>query len=84
LNFLCAAYAYMGAMRDAAVALAGEPLAGMLAQDLHALRDRGIDALGEDLGRLRQRYAAVDHPMAAAVVRWLDRIDTVDRWVEQP
>ena len=43
---------------------------------------RGIDHLGNDRGRLRQRYAAVNHPMAAEVVRWLDGIDTVDSWVE--
>jgi hypothetical protein len=46
------------------------------------LQDRGLDQLGDDRDRLRRRYAAVDHPMAAEVVRWLDGADTTDRWVE--
>jgi hypothetical protein len=75
-------YAYMRAFREAARALAGEPLAAMLEEDLHALQDRGLDALGDDRARLRTRYAAVEHPMAAEVVRWLDGADTVDGWVE--
>ena len=54
----------------------------MLEEDLHTLQDLGIDRLGDDRARLRQRYSAVDHPMAAEVVRWLDGTDTVDRWVE--
>jgi hypothetical protein len=77
------AYAYMHAFRDAAHTLAGEPLATMLEEDLHALQDRGLDALGDDRSRLRVRYAAVEHPMALEVVRWLDGLDTVDGWVEQ-
>jgi hypothetical protein len=76
------AYCYMSAFRTAAIALAGADLAGMLEHDLHALQDRGLDLLGGDRDRLRQRYAAVDHPMAAEVVRWLDGADTTDRWVE--
>jgi hyaluronoglucosaminidase len=76
------AYCYMRAFREAARALAGVELASMLEDDLHALQDRGIDQLGYERERLRQRYAAVDHPMAAEVVRWLDGSDTVDRWVE--
>jgi hypothetical protein len=75
-------YRYMQALREAARALAGEPLAKLLEQDLYALQDRGIDQLGDDRERLRRRYAAVDHPMAAEVLRWLDGADTVDRWVE--
>jgi hypothetical protein len=46
------------------------------------LQDRGIDQLGDDRQRLQQRYAAVDHPMAAEVLRWLSGADTVDGWVE--
>jgi hypothetical protein len=76
-------YRYMHAFREAAHALAGADIAAMLEQDLHALQDRGFDQLGDDRERLRQRYAAVDHPMAAEVVRWLDGADTVDGWVEQ-
>jgi hypothetical protein len=77
------AYRYMHAFREAAHALVGADIAAMLEQDLHALQDRGFDQLGDDRERLRQRYAAVDHPMAAEVVRWLDGADTVDGWVEQ-
>jgi hypothetical protein len=73
----------MRAFREAARSLAGAELAAMLEEDLHALQDRGIDRLGDERLRLRQRYAAVDHPMAAEVVRWLDGDDTVDRWVEE-
>lgn len=76
-------YRYMHAFREAARALAGAELAAMLEQDLHALQDRGYDQLGDDRERLRHRYAAVDHPMAEEVVRWLDGADTVDGWVEQ-
>lgn len=76
------AYCYTSAFREAARTLAGADLADMLERDLHALQDRGLDRLGADRDRLRQRYAAVDHPMAAEVVRWLDGADTTDRWVE--
>ena len=78
-----ATYAYMRAFREAARACAGDALASMLENDLHALQDRGIDHLGDDGDRLRQRYAAVAHPMAVEVVRWLDGADTVDSWVEE-
>ncbi|MEY2686091.1 MAG: hypothetical protein RL375_289, partial [Pseudomonadota bacterium] len=77
-----AGYCYMHAFRTAARAMAGDELADMLELDLLALQDRGLDQLGDDRARLRQRYAAVDHPMAFEVVRWLDGADTVDRWVE--
>jgi hypothetical protein len=77
-----ASYGYMRAFKDAARALAGAELAAMLEDDLHALQDRGIEQLGEDRQRLRRRYAALDHPVAAEVVRWLDGADTVDGWVE--
>ena len=77
-----AGYAYMQAFREAARAQAGDELAAMLEQDLHALQDRGLDPLGDDRERLRARYAAVDHPMAAEVLRWLDGADRVDGWLE--
>ena len=77
------AYGYMRAFREAARMLAGAELAAMLEEDLHALQDLGIDQLGDKRLRLRQRYLALDHPMAAEVVRWLDRADTVDGWVEE-
>lgn len=76
-------YAYAQAFNDAAEALAGQPLASMLREDLHAFQDRGWHDLEHDRARLRERYAAVEHPMAAEVVRWLDGADTVDGWVEE-
>jgi hypothetical protein len=76
------AYCYMSAFRTAARALAGADLAAMLERDLHALQDRGLDRLDDDRSRLRERYAAVAHPMAAEIVRWLDGADTTDHWVE--
>ncbi|WP_374678402.1 beta-N-acetylglucosaminidase domain-containing protein [Piscinibacter sp.] len=75
-------YVYMSAFREAAHAQAGDELAAMLEEDLHALQGRGLDQLGEDRARLRARYAAVDHPMAAELLRWLDGADTVDGWIE--
>lgn len=76
------AYCYMSAFRAAARNLAGAELADMLERDLHALQDRGLDRLGDERERLHQRYAAVDHPAAAEVARWLAGDDTADRWVE--
>ncbi|MBL8318089.1 MAG: hypothetical protein JNJ42_06765 [Burkholderiaceae bacterium] len=49
----------------------------------HALQDCGIDHLGDDRERLRQRYAPAAHPMAVEVVRWLEGADAVDSWVEE-
>ncbi len=77
------AYAYMRAFREAARAVAGDELAPMLEEDLHALQDVGLDRLGDERQRLRQRYLAVNHPVALEVVRWLDGADTVDSWVEE-
>ena len=74
------AYCYMRAFRDAARQLAGPDLAGMLEADLLYLQDLGIDHIGADRERLRARYAAVNHPMAAEVVRFLDGAYTVDKW----
>ena len=73
-------YCYMRAFRKAARELAGPALAAMLEEDLLRLQDLGIDQLATERDRLRDRYRAVDHPMAAEVVRWLDGAYTVDRW----
>jgi hypothetical protein len=73
-------YCYMRAFRDAARALAGPELAQSLEADLLALQDMGIERLGTEAARLRERYAKLDHPMAREVVRWLDGAYTVDRW----
>jgi hypothetical protein len=65
-------YCYMQAFRDAAARLAGPALAQMLEEDLLALQDRGRERLGAHAERLRARYLAIEHPMAAEVLRWLD------------
>ena len=52
----------------------------MLEHDLYVLQDRGLNQLDEDRDRLRQRYASVDHPVAAEVVRWLDGAHVV--WLD--
>ena len=70
----------MRAFREAARSLAGPELAAMLEEDLLALQDLGFDHLGADRERLKGRYGAVDHPMAAEVARWLDGAYTMDRW----
>ena len=78
-----AAYGYMRAFREAAKALAGDELAAMLEEDLHALQDLGIDQLSEDeRERLRRRYLTVDHPAAAEVARWAEGAYRADRWVD--
>lgn len=74
------AYRYMAAFREAARAMGGPAIAAMIEADLLALQDLGIDHLGAERDRLRERYLAVDHPMAAEVVRWLAGAYTVDRW----
>ena len=66
------------------IALAGERLATMLQEDLYTLQDRGLDDLGADRPLLRARYAAVSHPLAHEVVRWLDGAYTVNAWIEAP
>ncbi|HQY45539.1 MAG TPA: beta-N-acetylglucosaminidase domain-containing protein [Usitatibacteraceae bacterium] len=73
-------YCYMRAFRKAARELAGPALAAMLEEDLLRLQDLGIDHLAAERDRLRDRYRAIEHPMAAEVVRWLDGAYTVDRW----
>lgn len=66
-------YRYMAAFRIAATAVAGEPLAAMLEADLLSFEDSGLERLSpERRAAARARYAAVDHPVAAEVVHWLD------------
>jgi hyaluronoglucosaminidase len=73
-------YCYMRAFREAARELAGPVIAAMLEEDLLSLQDLGVDRLRADAQRLRARYLAIEHPMAAEVVRWLDGAYTVDNW----
>ncbi len=66
-------YDYGRAFRQAAVNVLGEHLAELIAADLLALDDGGLGRLSESRRRvLRERYAAVDHPGAREIVRWLD------------
>jgi hypothetical protein len=66
------AYRYGEATRHAAVEVLGEELGAMVYGDLLALQDVGLDRLGEKAARLRERYAAFDHPGAREIVSWLD------------
>jgi hypothetical protein len=66
-------YAYGAAFREAAQAIVGDELAGLLERHLLLLDDAGLSGLTDEQHRnLRARYAAIDHPAAAEVVRWLD------------
>jgi hypothetical protein len=68
-------YAYGAAFAVAARRLLGEPFARLLQQDLPALQDVGHERLGARAARLRTRYAAIDHPAAREIVRWIDGED---------
>jgi hyaluronoglucosaminidase len=68
-------YSYGAALDMAAQRLLGRDFATMLRQDLPALQDVGLERLGARANRLRGRYAAVDHPAAREIVRWLDGAD---------
>ena len=65
-------YDPQGAFARAAEAVLGPNLAAMVAEDLPALQDVGLDAPGPSAAALRERYAAVDHPGAREIVAWLD------------
>ena len=65
-------YEYGRAFERAAAAVLGAGLAKRVRLDLLALQDRGRDRLGERLPKLRERYAAFDHPGAREIVAWLD------------
>jgi hypothetical protein len=67
------AYAYGRAFAEAARAVCGPDLAARLAADLVVLEDAGLGDLSEERRlRLRERYAAFDHPAAREVIGWLD------------
>lgn len=68
-------YAYGEAFLAAARQLLGDELAGMVRDDLLPLQDVGRENLADRAIRLRERYAAFDHPAAAEIVRWLDGHD---------
>lgn len=65
-------YAYGEGFAIVARRLLGDAFATLLQQDLPALQDVGQDRLGSRAAPLRVRYAAIDHPAAREIVRWLD------------
>lgn len=68
-------YRYGEAFQVAARELLGTDLAHMVAEDLMAFQDVGLERLGDRRAELRARYAPLAHPAAAEIVRWLDGMD---------
>ncbi|MFI4976420.1 MAG: beta-N-acetylglucosaminidase domain-containing protein [Caulobacterales bacterium] len=66
------AYEYGQAFAHAAEAVLGSDLARAVGRNLNAFQDMGLDRLGDGATRMRQRYAAFDHPGAREIVAWLD------------
>ena len=66
-------YEYLAAFRRAATAVLGPELADAVERNLLLLEDGGLHSLdAERKARRRARFAAFDHPGAAAIVAWLD------------
>lgn len=66
-------YCYAAAFLEAATAVFGAELAARLQADLLTLNDAGLHRLGDDTkARLKERYAAFEHPAAREVLDWLD------------
>jgi hypothetical protein len=66
------AYEYGAAFERAAVAVMGPELAALVRRHLGAFQDMGLDRIADDVPRLRERYAAFDHPAAREIVAYLD------------
>ncbi len=66
------AYDYRAAFERAAERVLGTELAGLVGRRLATFQDVGLDRLGEDAGRLRARFADIDHPAAREILAWLD------------
>ena len=66
------AYQYGAAFERAARIVLGDALAERVGRDLLTLQDRGRDRLGDRIDKLRERYAAFDHPAAREILAWLD------------
>lgn len=67
------AYEYGAAFLEAARAVAGAEIAALLQADLLGLQDAGLGGMTDERkARLRDKYAALDHPCAREVVEWLD------------
>jgi hypothetical protein len=66
------AYQYGEAFRRAAQGVLGPDLARHVERHLSLFNDTGLERLGDAIPRLRERYAAYDHPGAREIVAWLD------------
>jgi hyaluronoglucosaminidase len=51
----------------------------MVERHLYLFQETGLDRLGDTAGRLRERYAAFDHPAAREILAWLDGAYAVTR-----
>ena len=66
-------YEYGAAFQRAAQNVLGPELAALVARHLGLMHDSGLDRLAPSTSaRLRERYAAFDHPAAREIVAWLD------------
>lgn len=73
-------YDYGAALARAAETVLGPELAARVRGDLAQLQDAGLDRMGEKAkARLRERYAAFDHPGAREIVAWLDDVWRITR-----
>jgi len=67
------AYEYGAAWERAAREVLGDGLAGLLGRHYRLFHDQGLGRIDDEMtSRLRERYAAIDHPAAREVVAWLD------------
>jgi hypothetical protein len=66
-------YQYQDAWERAAREVLGGELAALLERHYRLFHDQGLGRIDDQTAaRLRERYAAVDHPAAREVVGWLD------------
>lgn len=73
-------YDYGAAFARAAETVLGPDLGAQVRGDLFQLQDAGLDRLGDKArARLRERYAAFDHPGALEITAWLDGVWTITR-----
>ena len=67
------AYEYGAAWDRAAREVLGDDLAALLERHYRLFHDQGLGRIDEETaGRLRERYAAIDHPAAREVVAWFE------------
>jgi hypothetical protein len=77
------AYRYGEAFDRAAIETLGPELAALIRRHLNLLNDQGLDRISEQAPRMRERYAAIDHPGAREVVDFLDGAWRVTREMMQ-